>query len=333
MLRHFLVGALLIFWGGAAMAQTDATPVEATPLSLEELRERYADDASRFITVDGVELHYKDEGSGFPVVLLHASYNSLVSWNYVAEALKDEYRIIRFDFPNNGLTSAETKQAPEGGFNLIERNVEVMEGLMDALELEKINLVATSSGGSVGFRYAAYHPDRVNRLVLINSAGMVRTAQTNPNRERPWLAQWADMTYRPLDFWQFTMGMNYPSLDAAPDWIVESVYQMNRRQQPEGPLPYFFDTGDPRRIVSEITAPTLILWGMMNPTVVHLEADVFAHWMTAAPTLVKKYPELGHYPYVEAPDQVIPDLKAFFAGDHDDALRQTVRARVAVEAR
>ena len=42
----------------------------------------------------------------------------------------------------------------------------------------------------------------------------------------------------------------------------------------------------------------------------HLEGDVFQHWMTSAPTFLKKYEGLGHYPYVEAPERVIPDVVA-----------------------
>ena len=59
-----------------------------------------------------------------------------------------------------------------------------MQGLLAHLKLTNVSLVGTSSGGIVAFRYAALNPEQVARLVLINSAGMPRTAATNPLRPR-----------------------------------------------------------------------------------------------------------------------------------------------------
>ena len=297
-------------------------------ISLEDLRKKYANEASRFVTIDGVDIHYRDEGQGPVVVLLHASYFNLLAWDRLTEELVNGYRVIRLDFPNVGLSGPETKEPAGGRFNLIERNVEVLSGLAEELGLGKFALVATSSGGSVGFRYASRFPERVTRLVLINSAGMPRTARTDPNRDRPETAPWDDMPVKPRDFWEFTVNLNFPSDADAPAWFVDLAYDVNRRAESTPVSKYFFETGDPQAILSEIRAPTLILWGKANTTVVHLEGDVIQHWMTSAPTFLKKYEGLGHYPYVEDPDQVIPDIAAFLSGAWDDRLRQTQRVRV-----
>lgn len=297
-------------------------------ISLEDLRKKYANDVSRFVTIDGADIHYRDEGQGPVVVLLHASYFNLLAWDQLTEELVNDYRVIRLDFPNVGLSGPETKEPPGGKFNLIERNVEVLSGLVEELGLEKIALVATSSGGSVGFRYASRNRKRVTRLVLINSAGMPRTARTDPNRARPETAPWDDMPVKPRDFWEFTVNLNFPSDADAPDWFVDLAYDVNRRAETTPVSKYFFETGDPQAILSRIQAPTLILWGKANTTVVHLEGDVIQHWMTSAPTFLKKYEGLGHYPYVEDPDQVVPDIAAFLAGSWDDRLRQTQRVKV-----
>ena len=300
----------------------------ASQISLEELRGKYASGDSRYVTIDGAEIHYRDEGQGPVVVLLHASYFNLSAWDQLAEELAGDHRVIRLDFPNVGLSGPETKEPPDGKFNLIERNVEVLIGFVEELDLEPFALVATSSGGSVGFRYAARFPENVTRLVLINSAGMPRTARTDPNRARPETAQWDDMPVKPRDFWVFSVNQNFPSDADAPDWFVDLAYDLNRRAETTPFSKYFFETGDPQTILAGIEAPTLILWGKANPTVMHLEGDVFQHWITSAPTFLKKYEGLGHYPYVEDPDQVIPDIAAFLAGSWDDRLRQTQRVKV-----
>ena len=301
---------------------------DPAPISLEELRQKYAGDGARFVTIDGADIHYRDEGQGPVVVLLHASYFNLFSWNELTQELKANYRVIRFDFPNVGLSGPETKEPPGGKFNLIERNVEILGGLADELGLGEFAVVATSSGGSVGFRYASRFPERVSRLVLINSAGMPRTARTDPNRARPETARWADMPVKPREFWEYSVNQNFPSDADAPDWFVDLAYDINRRTETTPFSKYFFETGDPRAILSGIQAPTLILWGMANPTVMHLEADVIEHWMTSAPTFIRKYEGLGHYPYIEAPQRVIPDIARFLAGEWDDRLRQTQRVKL-----
>ena len=299
-----------------------------SPISLDELRKKYAGDGSRFVTIDGAEIHYRDEGQGPAVVLLHASYFNLLSWDGLTEALVNDHRVIRFDFPNVGLSGPETKEPPGGRFNLIERNVEVLSGLVEELGLDRFALVATSSGGSVGFRYASRFPENVTRLVLINSAGMPRTARTDPNRARPELAQWDDMPVKPREYWEFTVNGNFPSDADAPSWFIDLAYDVNRRSETTPVSKYFFETGDTQAILTGIKAPTLILWGKANPVVMHLEGDVFQHWMTSAPTFLKKYEGLGHYPYVEAPERVIPDIAAFLGGSWDDRLRQTQRVKV-----
>ncbi len=313
----------------ASMALSlSAAAQNPAPIGLEALRAKYADESSRFAAIDGADIHYLDEGQGPVVVLLHASYFNLFSWNPVAEALRRSHRVIRFDFPNAGLSGPETKEPPDGKFNLIERNVEVFSGLVEALGLGPFALVATSSGGSVGFRYASRFPENVTRLVLINSAGMPRTARTNPNRARPETAQWDGMQVKPREFWEFSVNQNFPSDAEAPGWLVDLAYDLNRRAEATPIEKYFFETGDPQAILSGVQAPTLILWGKANPTVMHLEADVFQHWMTSAPTFLKKYEGLGHYPYVEAPERVIPDIAAFLAGSWDGRLRRTQRVKV-----
>ena len=300
-----------------------ATAETVDTISLEDLREKYATSESRFIKVDGIELHYKDQGRGSPVLLLHASYFNLRAWDGLAAALDDDFRVIRFDFPGNGLSGPDTKQQES-----MERNGEALDGLADALELETFALVATSSGGIVGFRYASRNPTRITRLVLINSAGMPRTAQTNPNRSRARFAKYEDMPLKPQVYWEDSLDVNFIDPHQPPYWLAEMIYDTHRRDDfLEAQGRFVYKTGDPQTILAGIRAPTFIMWGKDNPTVVHLEADVFQHWITGAPTLIKKYPGTGHYPYLEKPELLENDIKDFLLGEMDSELRQTQMVR------
>lgn len=322
-MKFLSLGLLLLSLALPAHAQ------EGEPISLSDLRAKYTDEGTRFINVDGVEVHYRDEGEGPVVLMLHASFFNLNAWDILAGALKENHRVIRFDFPNSGLSGPETKEPPGGKFNLIGRNVEITAGLVEQLGLDDFALIATSSGASAGFRYAAQYTEQVNRLILINSAGMPRTAQTDPNRDRADVAVWQAMAVKPMEFWEYSVNRNFPSMSSAPENFLELAYDVNRRTETTPFSKYYFETGDPQAIISNIKAPTMLLWGMSNPTVVHLEADVIEHWLTSAPSFIKKYEGLGHYPYVEAPGRVTPDIIQFLAGESDDKLRLTQRVKVA----
>ena len=83
-------------------------------ISREALIEQYRLEDSRFIEVDGVELHVRDIGSGPVVLLLHGHAGNLRMWSAWTDALSDAYRVISFDIPGYGLTSPD----PSGDYSL-----------------------------------------------------------------------------------------------------------------------------------------------------------------------------------------------------------------------
>ncbi len=290
-------------------------------LSLAELEARYATTDSRFLDVDGVRVHYMDEGDGPAVVLLHASFMNLRTWDRLAAALAGQFRVIRPDLLTAGLTGPD----PSGDYAM-DRNLALVDGLTCALGIERFAIVATSSGGIVGFRLAARQPERVTRLVLVNSAGMPRTAATDPNRARgSLLERWISEQFLTRGRVRDTLALNFTPPHVPPDWLVDMNYDFWRREGhvEEGALQRAqFRTGDPEAVLARVRAPTLILWGLENATVMHLEADVFEHWLGNAPTLKKKYPGVGHYLYLEIPDEFNKDVADFLSGSLDAQLRR-----------
>jgi pimeloyl-ACP methyl ester carboxylesterase len=322
-----LLVALSLFLFFTAMAGASPDNLSPPTLTLTELREKYSLPNSRYLQADGMDLHYVDEGSGSAIVLLHASYQSLRTWDQLAERLRPNYRVVRVDFPNAGL-SADNKPVPPEKFNMMDRYQDAVGYLVDRLGIDRFTLVATSSGGAAGFRYARNHPDQVERLILINTAGMPRTPRTDPLRNRASVAKWLQMDVLPREFWDFSLSENFIAPHEPPAWLVEQAFDFARLEgrslRAKG---YQYSTGDPKAILSEVRSPTLIMWGKDNPTVMHLEADVIQHWMTAAPTLIRKYEGLGHYPYIEDLDAIYGDFSAFVSGDLDPSLRRTTMVK------
>lgn len=293
-------------------------------ISLAEVEARYTTPQSRFAVIDGVRLHYMDEGSGPTVVLLHASFMSLRFWDQLAAALSKQHRVVRLDFPMAGLTGPDPRQLYS-----MERNAQLLDGLLAQLKVDTFSLLGTSSGGIVAFRYAAARPERVTRLILVNSAGMPRTAATDPNRAQgSVLSRWIEQRYKSRAYWQANLAMQFGSGVVPPADVVRMVYDMNRRvglAEAGKILMKNFRTGDPEATLGQVKAPTMVLWGMGNITVSHLEADVFEHWLTGAPSIKKKYPKVGHYFYLEIPAEFNADVADFLDGKLDASLRVSAR--------
>lgn len=131
-----------------------------------------ADSDSRFMDVKGISVHFKEMGQGEPVfVLLHGFGASTYSWREVLEPLSKEGRVIAYDRPSFGLTSRPmpgdwTRTNPYS----VQGNVELLDGLMNQLGVEKIILVGNSAGGGVAAAYAIAYPERVQGLVLVDPA-------------------------------------------------------------------------------------------------------------------------------------------------------------------
>ncbi|MBL8644430.1 MAG: alpha/beta hydrolase [Rhodospirillaceae bacterium] len=325
----FVIGVLVGVLAGVGIYAA-ALEYGAFDMPLADLEAKYARPTSKFMEIDGVRVHYMDEGpsggSAPAIVLLHASYMNLFTWDSMTKALSGQYRVIRFDLPTLGLTGPDPKKR-----YTLEFNMQILDELTTRLGADKFMLLATSSGGTVAFRYAASKPERVTRMILINSAGMPRTAVTNPNRARgDVIDQWIQARHKSMNYWRKGLGTNFTSMPP-PDWLVELTYDTNRRAggREEGALFLKnYKTGDPQTVLGQVKAPTMILWGMANPTVMHLEADVMSLWLTAAPSLVKKYPNMGHYLYLEIPQEVEKDVADFLSGAKDAELRITQRVPV-----
>ena len=136
-------------------------------LPVRELVPNYADGPSRFAMIEGMRVHYRDEGSGPALILIHGTSSSLHTWDGWVERLRAHHRIIRLDLPGFGLTGP----APDGDYRP-SRDARVVVSLMSQLGVERADVAGNSLGGRVALMLALDYPDRVRRLVLIDSRGL-----------------------------------------------------------------------------------------------------------------------------------------------------------------
>ena len=123
------------------------------------------------ITAAGIRTNYHDSGgAGAPVLLIHGSgpgVSAWANWRLVMPALAQQARVIALDMVGFGYT-----ERPEGFVYNMDAWVRQAVGLLDALGIERTDLVGNSFGGGLSLALAIAHPERVRRLVLMGSAGV-----------------------------------------------------------------------------------------------------------------------------------------------------------------
>jgi pimeloyl-ACP methyl ester carboxylesterase len=138
---------------------------------------------SKFVQLDGLKFHYLDWGGGGPpLLMLHGFTGHAHTWDHTAAALSDRYRVFALDQRGHG----DSEWADVYGTRAM---VDDVLRFLDAMGLAAIDLMGLSMGGIVSFEFAAAHPERVKRLVVldigpeIDPAGMKRITESMSDRD------------------------------------------------------------------------------------------------------------------------------------------------------
>ena len=123
---------------------------------------------SKFIEINGVDIHYKETGAGERMfILLHPFGGSTYSWREVMDDLAPYGRVIAYDRPAFGITERPMPEDWDSNPYGMKANVEILRGLLDAFGVDKAVLVGNSAGGGVAVAFALEYPERVDELILV----------------------------------------------------------------------------------------------------------------------------------------------------------------------
>lgn len=125
---------------------------------------------SNTVVAAGISTNYHDTGTGFPVLMLHGSgpgVSAWANWRLVMPPLAQRVRVIAPDMAGFGFT----ERRPDLACNM-ETWVAQAIGMLDALGIERADLVGNSFGGGLALQVAIRHPHRIRRLVLMGSVGV-----------------------------------------------------------------------------------------------------------------------------------------------------------------
>lgn len=132
-------------------------------------RELYPWQGHFFDTGQGVRMHYLDEGKGEPMVMLHGNPTWSFYWRHLVKAFSATHRVIVPDHVGCGLSD---KPGDEAYPYVLERRVADLDGLLNSLGItDNVTLVVHDWGGMIGMAWATKRPERVKRIVVLNTAG------------------------------------------------------------------------------------------------------------------------------------------------------------------
>ena len=286
------------------------------------LEARYLRSPHDFVDVAGMRLHVRDDGGrdAPALIMIHGFASSLQTWEPWAKALSPDFRVIRFDLPGSGLSAPD----PTGDYSDA-RSVDVVLALMDRLHLERATLIGNSIGGRIAWRFAAAHPGRVDKLVLISPDGFA-----SPGFEygKPPVvpASMALMRYvLPKPLIKASLKPAYGDPSTIRPETVTRYYELMLAPGARTALLERMKQAvltDPRPFLHRIQQPVLLLWGERDGMIPVANSRDYLQALPNARLVT--YPRLGHVPQEEDPGGSTEALRAFLLSDRPGDRRPPV---------
>lgn len=275
------------------------------------LQRTYTNEHSQFAQVAGMDVHYRDEGSGLPILLVHGISSSLHTWDGWTEQLKSDYRVVRLDLPGFGLTGAH----PENEYS-IDRYITVIDALARHLNLETFYLVGNSLGGWIAWEYTYKFPQKVSKLILIDAAGFV-TPDDPPKpirmAQKPIFKKIATKS-APKCLVRKYVKQAYGDRKKVSKELVNRYFELSNA--PGNPLAFYTIANSQYQSntenLTEIEVPTLIMWGQEDKKWIDVShAYLFKEALPNNQLII--YPGVGHLPMEEVPLKSVRDAREFLA--------------------
>jgi pimeloyl-ACP methyl ester carboxylesterase len=273
-----------------------------------------------------LKLHYAEWGnpSAPPLLLLHGGRDHCRSWDWVAEELRGDWRIIAPDLRGHG----DSAWSPDGNYEMAPFVYDLAQ-LIHQLDLAPVTIVAHSMGGNIAMRYTGLYPENVRKLVAIEGLGpspamlAERAEKGTAQRFRTWVDDKRKAAGR--------VPKRYPTLDAALERMkAENTYLTDRQarhltvhgiaRNEDGSWTWKFDNylniwsafdmaqSDLHGLWAAITCPVLMLYGA-NSWASNPQSDGrLDHFSNAA---VIEFENAGHWLHHDQFDRFIAELRAF----------------------
>jgi pimeloyl-ACP methyl ester carboxylesterase len=274
--------------------------------SLEAL---YLRSPADMIDVAGTRLDVRDSGpkDAPAILLLHGFGSSLHTWEDWSGPLSVDHRVIRLDLPGCGLSPPD----PTGDYTDA-RSIAVLLALMDRLGVAKASVVGNSMGGRIAWTFAAEHPERVDKLILISPDGF-ESPGFEYGRKPDVPSTVRLMRYvLPKPLVKMSLAPAYGDPKVMTDDLATRYYDLMRAPGVRDAMIARMEQSmrfDPVPRLERIRAPTLLLWGEEDRMIPFANA---ADYVKAIPgAKLVPLPGVGHLPQEEAPQRSLEIVRDF----------------------
>jgi pimeloyl-ACP methyl ester carboxylesterase len=277
-----ICSAFLILTGFASVSSAQQS--QATPA-------RPAAPQGREVTVYGQKINYVEAGSGPTVVLLHGLGGSQMNWALNVAPLAERFRVVVPDQLGFGRSAK-----PLINYR-VSTYVDFLDGLFKELKIERASLVGNSMGGWIATAYALAHPEKVDRLVLVDAAGFAPSAEfdlralsfLNPST-REGMRQLASLIFFNKQLFTTDAAIDLlltQRISAGDGYTIQSLIESLARRE---------DLLDNR--LGAIKQPTLLIWGRDDGlTPLAQFGERFKKEIAGSQLIV--FDQCGHVPQVE----------------------------------
>jgi pimeloyl-ACP methyl ester carboxylesterase len=271
----------------------------------------------RSIRVEGLPIRYLSAGEGPPMVLLHGAGDNALDWRWILPALSRTHRVYAPDLPGS---PDSARPAADYSPAFFERFI---AAFADALGVEQAAFVGNSFGGLVALRLALSEPERVNALVLVDSAGLGRavnpvfTSVNVPGLAEAAIPLWRTRAGAYQRAWArtallFASPARVPRgwiagqcrLALSPGYLEAHVNVLRSQVSPRGQREVLVNS------LPSLKMPTLIVWGERDRVFPESQARGAASRLGEG--FLSLIPGCGHMPHVECPDRFSAALEGFF---------------------
>jgi esterase len=264
---------------------------------------------SRFVTVNGLSLHYLEWGkAGLPVVVcVHGYTSSAQAFNALARHLQDRFYIVAMDVRGHG----ESRWSPMGAYQYADQAGDLV-AFVDRLALPRFTLIGTSMGGIIAMTYAADHADRLDALIINDigpdaEAGSNRMTGLVGARPDSFATLDAALTYRreisPItaarpaeDQEELARGVLMQDGSGLWVWRMDPAYIEQRVQRGAPVRPVLWPA------LAKLQCPTLVIWGTDSDVLSEAQARRMAKTLPNGELVA--VPGVGHAPMLTEPTAI-----------------------------
>lgn len=285
-------------------------------IDLNELKDKYAYPSSSFISIDGIDVHFRDVGKGEAVLLIHGTGASLHTWEEWIDILSPNYRVISFDLPGFGLTGPD----PNHNYQ-ISRYTAILDSLMVKLKIDSFHIAGNSLGGLVAWRYTTQFPQKILTLNLIDAAGLPQ-----PGKKPPFIFQLAKLPVlstlmqkvTPKNIIKNSILDVYKNDQLVTEKLIDRYFELSLREGNRTAFVKRMSQLNEKLNISDlkkITAPVLIQWGKEDRWILLANGYAFKELI---PKAELKIYDSGHVPMEENPMETVEDYMKFLKKSKED---------------